>query len=129
MHISESRCRAVHIGVGWISISRQFDGQIETSSAQRSSQDTLLGIGRYVIVCFDWYTSFLSECSDLIRKMLVVNPAKRYSIHQVVQHRYDHVTNLTIGTKNIKLFSSTSLFQLLSLADGSRTICQTRWKH
>uniref|UniRef100_A0A914V6N4 non-specific serine/threonine protein kinase n=1 Tax=Plectus sambesii TaxID=2011161 RepID=A0A914V6N4_9BILA len=28
------------------------------------------------------------ECADLIRKMLVVNPAKRYSVQQVVQHRW-----------------------------------------
>lgn len=32
--------------------------------------------------------SYVSECEQLVRKMLLVNPEKRYTMHQVCKHKW-----------------------------------------
>lgn len=59
-----------------------------------------------------YITAVIAECADLIRKMLVVNPTKRYSVQQVVQHRYVsifltrlHMEYLKIASMRIFIFN------------------------
>ncbi|CAB3400207.1 unnamed protein product [Caenorhabditis bovis] len=47
------------------------------------------------------------ECADFIRKMLVLNPSKRFSIHNVLQHRWMN------GTNDIKRNTSSQLLDAI----------------
>lgn len=46
------------------------------------------------------FNGIIIECADLIRKMLTVAPAKRYSLQQVTQHRW-FVRDIPDNIKNL----------------------------
>ena len=47
-----------------------------------------VSVGKHIGWPSVWIDQINAECADLIRKMLTISPVKRYTLQQVIQHRW-----------------------------------------